>query len=57
MGGIAFAAVPLALGLPGIWLTSKAGALAGATPKKTLDYFVGIVTETNISTEGNQHEA
>jgi hypothetical protein len=56
MGGIAFAAVRLALGLPAIWLTSKAEERAGLTRKKTPDYFVGIVIETNISTEGNQHE-
>jgi|FreactcultureFD7_1027221.scaffolds.fasta_scaffold19117_2 hypothetical protein len=56
MGGIAFAAVRPALGQPVIWRTFKAGALAGATRGRIRGCSAVIATETNISTEGNQHE-
>jgi hypothetical protein len=36
-------------GLPAIWRTFKAGALAEATPKKIPDYFVEIVTMPSIT--------
>jgi hypothetical protein len=56
MGGIAFAAVRPALGLPAIWRTFKAGALAGATPKKTPDFYVLPVMETSITLAASRYQ-